>query len=246
MKPKVLLISGWGFPADSLSGIAREIGPRADIRLFSVHDLLASPASSDSPDYASALLSHLRSEGRPAVLAGWSLGGMVAVEAAAQADELVAGLVLYGSSARFCVDEPPGLGIPRPVLRTQIQRLSRDPEASIRDFMVMCAEPHALSRAELQQRVDGAMKIGIDSLRAGLIYLRDTDLRLIEPRSHHALCVVQGEADRIVPWQGGEELAALRSDATFIMRSGMGHDLPLRDPGFAAIPILEILETVWR
>ena len=117
----VLLISGWAHGAEAMSPLTEAV--RDSYRIVSLS--LASPgirsgemqgaeadaagpqdAATPISAYAKAVVRHLEEIDEPSCIIGWSTGGIAAIEAAARCPRKVAGLVLLGTTARFCAETP--------------------------------------------------------------------------------------------------------------------------------------------
>jgi len=224
MKPLVLMIAGWAHPAVALRPLADALAEFASPRLFAAHESLPK----------------LR---EPAFLLGWSLGGLRALYAALNAPEKFPGVILVGSTARFCAapDFPHGLATAR--LRAMKVALRKEPEAVLRQFFADVAAPATLTPAEVEEKVAAALALGPEQLAAGLEELLVTDLRAQLACCAKPALVLHGRADRIIPSAAGEWLAAQFVFSRFVEFDGIGHDLPVRAPEKLAAEIKNFLET---
>ena len=132
------------------------------------------------------------------VLVGWSLGGMLALEACA-GGFAPAALVLIAACASFCQRPDYQLGVAPAVLRGMRRRLRDQADQVVQDFQQQLLAP---SEAAWQEGLQELLPLHQDPgwLAAGLDYLRYTDLRpiLAQVRAGTVL-VVHGTADRITP-----------------------------------------------
>lgn len=174
------------------------------------------------------------------LLAGWSLGGMLAFEAASRRPDLVRGLLLVAATPRFsrAPDFPHGVAAAK--LRALRASIRRDPSAALARFYADCAapdEPVAYAAGSLLGRAPSA---GI--LEAGLAYLGRADLRAACASVSCACTVLHGSEDRVVPIASGRWLAARIPGARWREVPGCGHDLPLRRPEIVAEEIAALAE----
>ena len=224
MKPPVLMIAGWAHPAEALCPLADALAEFASPRLFAAHEPL--PMLSE-----------------PAFLLGWSLGGLRTLYAALNVPEKFPGLILVGTTARFCAapDFPHGVTTAR--LRAMQAALRKAPEPVLRQFFTDAAAPAALTPAELDEKVQAALALGPDQLAVGLEELLVTDLRAQLACCAKPALVLHGRADRIIPCAAGEWLASQFVFSRFAAFDGAGHDLPLGAPEKLAAEIKNFLET---
>lgn len=224
MKPLVLMIAGWAHPAAALRPLADALAEFASPRLFAAHESLPK----------------LR---EPAFLLGWSLGGLRALYAALNAPEKFPGIILIGSTARFCSapDYPHGIATSR--LRAMKAALRKEPETVLRQFFADVAAPATLTPAELDEKVAAALALGPDQLAAGLEELLVTDLRAQLACCAKPALVLHGRADRIIPSAAGEWLASQFVFSRFAAFDGVGHDLPLCSLDKLVPEIKNFLET---
>jgi len=224
MRPLVLMIAGWAHPAAALRPLADALAGFASPRLLAADESLPKL-------------------GEPAFLLGWSLGGLRALYAALHAPEKWPGLILIGTTARFCAapDFPHGLATAR--LRAMKTALRKTPEAVLRQFFADVAAPAQLAPAELDEKVQVALASGLEKLAAGLDELLATDLRAQLGGNPTPALVLHGRADRVIPCAAGEALAQQFVFSRFAAFEDLGHDLPLRTPEPLAAEIKLFLET---
>lgn len=241
-----IFVSGWAHDAAAMHPLASALGVAESATCLSLADLLAEEIrnskleigqskieNSPSP-YAAALAARLRSSQKPVALCGWSTGGMVALEAAMAVPEKVSRLVLVSATARFCATDGYACGLPGGNLRALTAGAARAPEAALKGFFELAAAPATLTPEEAAAKVAAAMMQGADTLKHGLNYLRDCDLRQkleIGNWKLGARCVlVHGREDRVVPCGASEFLATVLPGVRLALVDGAGHDLPLRSP----------------
>ena len=164
---------------------------------------------------------------------GWSLGGMLALEAVADVGGGSAGaeivrverLAVVAAPLRFVRDGPKAPGWPERVLRRMMERLGREPERVVAEFrQAMLADVERGDPAAA--RLLGAeADFSPEGLRAGLTYLLEADLRgrwaqwrRRTSRSPRILWL-HGEADPIVP----VESLAFLSPEECVLLPGAGH-----------------------
>ncbi len=156
------------------------------------------------------------------LLVGWSLGGMLLLEALAQMKVAPGGLVLVGTCASFCRRPDHPWGQPATVVRAMRRALQDNPRKVLEDFAFSCLAPD-----EEDFRTEMAALFGSpahpESLGPGLDYLLSQDLR---PQLDHvpgAPVIIQGDQDSIVPPAQAQFLKERFPGARFYLVKGAGH-----------------------
>lgn len=150
----------------------------------------------------------------PSVLVGHSLGGAVALQVALIAPELVEGLVLVASAARFTV--PPGLeDAARSDVRRAAERLMRRGWPGIDD-------------TALEREVDLTVANGAESLALDYAAVTDVDLTGRLGEIHVPTLVVGGSADPMTPTDDQRLLAEAIPGAVRVEIPDVGH-FPMKE-----------------
>lgn len=221
MKPTVIMVSGWAHPARALKPLAERFLGRYEVILLSSMELT---------DYGESLSAVIRERSAPPVLLGWSMGGLMALDAAARAPESVSGLVLVASTARFCADPAYPHGVPEREVRALSIGVRKNAVQALPPFLQDAARPARLSPQSLQAKLVHAIEFGVDRLCADLDYLRASDHRALASHVRAPTLLVHGSEDRIVPYDAGRWLHAHIPDSEWVAVKNAGHDLPLRQP----------------
>ena len=218
--PNLVLVHGWA----------------ADRRIWSHQLALVSGAvhlwAPDLPEWQADWLWQglQRFEPGATVLVGWSLGGMLALEAAARGFRPRA-LVLVATCASFCLRGDYPHGWPTAVVRALRQQVGREPVRVVRDFwQQLLAAGEASCRERLQDLAPGEQDPAW--LAAGLDYLRRTDLRpLLDHVAAANLLIIHGEADAIMPVAHAYYLQERLPAARLVVLPGAGHVPMVSRPG---------------
>lgn len=236
MKHTIVLITGWACPPGRLAPLAQQLETALGAEVVCL-DVLHLPRSAgrrepgDIPStYAVRLNEHIQNVPGHALLVGWSMGGMIALEQAACFPDEVAGVVLIGSTARFCRghDYPHGQSALR--VQAMIGGLKLAPDRTLSRFYRECAHPLKLDEATGEQYVNEAMAYEPGQLNDGLKYLLASDLRDLTSNIEAPALILHGQEDAIIPCAAAEWLNTELHESRFIEYAGMGHDLPVRMP----------------
>lgn len=231
----LVLIHGWGFSravwdpvADHLRGLPLWIPDLPG------HG--AAPGGRELEDVRAvgqALTERLPPGTREPIWVGWSMGGLVALAAAARWPGPQR-LALVCSTPRFTAERDwPGALKPEDI-EAFGQELVRDRAALQRRFAALCARgdpvPGALRRQLLDAMAEHPARL--EGLRAGLLALAQTDLRGEWERLDAPVAAWLAADDALVP-SGATALKALRPDARLEPVPG-GHGSWLREPAAMA------------
>jgi pimeloyl-ACP methyl ester carboxylesterase len=156
------------------------------------------------------------------LVVGWSLGGMLLLEALSQGSITPGGLVVVATPVSFCARPDYPWGQPQAVVRALRRGVRQDPRRGLADFAGRClAEGEADFREKIvqdfQPREDGA------DLAGGLDYLLNADLRPQMPGISAGALIIQGGEDTIVPPDQAEILAKYLKDSRVVRLAGAGH-----------------------
>ncbi|MBU1694567.1 MAG: alpha/beta fold hydrolase [Verrucomicrobia bacterium] len=244
MTTPLLLVSGWAHTAEALQPLADRLARQYTVRALAVHDLggLAMSNPSELSDFAAGLCRELQREQCPCVLVGWSMGGMIALEAAAAFPERVAALVLISSAPRLAAALDFPHGVPPRVLRAMTLSFQLAPERTLSEFFINAAFPHLLTPTVLREKVAAAMVLGADRLAEQLRYLTESDLREAARRLTAPVLILHGRPDRIIPVGAASWIIEQRPGTEMITCNDSGHDFPLDEPDRVAEPIEHFLK----
>ncbi len=162
--------------------------------------------------------------GEAATLVGHSMGGLVAVEVAAQHPDLVGGLILVGTGPRM---------VPHPALMAA----ARDDLAEAARFIGGWSLPsgHRGSHPDPGVWERGAIEALLRRSRSGVLAADLASCAAYDAAASAVwiTCpstVVSGSADRMAPFRAAAELSRLIPDADLVVMEGMGHEPMLQGP----------------
>jgi pimeloyl-[acyl-carrier protein] methyl ester esterase len=253
----LILIAGWGHTTQALNPVASALYENYDVWVSSNHEIAErfcatrlhrSKAAKRNPcmfSYAKGIQTAMggpeEKDKRPVVV-GWSAGGIVALEVVCKNPQSSAGLVLIGTTPKFCSGDGYPWGVAPRNVRAMILEIKRDPRAVLDRFFQDVSWPTVESESCRNEKVIAACHIGIKRLVQGLEYLRRTDLRSQLKKLEIPILIIHGREDRIVPWQAGAWLNDSLPNSRIIIHEGVGHDIPERRPVVLASQIREFLE----
>lgn len=222
--PALVLIHGWALHGGVFAPLVERLSPHFELHLVDL------PGHGHSRDDTTALslpfLVHaIAAATPPAAWLGWSLGGLVALQAAATLPQ-VRGLAMLAATPRFVRggDWPDAV---EPAVFEQFGReLAQDYRGTLERFLALDTLGSEHGRAELRTLKDMLVARGEPAPRAlqeGLQLLERSDLRRALPGLRRPSLWIAGQRDRLVPARGIHAAAALAPDAQAVGIAGGGH-----------------------
>lgn len=224
--PALVLLHGWAMHA----GIFAPLVQRLEA-FFTLH-LVDLPGHGRSRDAGLPLtLDHAAqavAEVVPgqALWLGWSLGGLVALHAAATRPENVRGLVMVAANPRFVRSDDWPQGMDASVFRNFASDLQRDYRGTLDRFLMLEAQGSEKMREELRLLRAEAFAHGephTDVLCDGLGLLEDSDLRAALSGLAIPSLWIAGRRDRLVAPAAMQAAADDAPRASFHLVSSGGH-----------------------
>ncbi|MBP7831189.1 MAG: alpha/beta fold hydrolase [Kiritimatiellae bacterium] len=236
MKAPLLLVSGWAHTAEDLDPLTERLPHDRPARVLGINDLAGGPS------YAAGLIREMGRE--PCVLVGWSMGGMIALEAAAAEPKRVAALVMISSAPRLAAAPDFTEGVPPRTLQAMEQAFRRAPERTLVDFFRNASYPNFPGEDAAGEFANRALAAGADRLAAQLKYLAHAELRPLWTALSIPRLLIHGCRDRIIPIGAAEWMFSRRRGTILDTFTDAGHRLPLDHPDWTAEPLLRFLETL--
>jgi pimeloyl-[acyl-carrier protein] methyl ester esterase len=180
----LVLLPGWGFDSRVWQPLTRLL--KQDFRIHATTD--------DLPDGA--------------VVCGWSLGALTAMQMALAQPERIARLVLIGATPRFVQANDWPHAQPAALLDGFATAVATDPRTALRRFAALLNQGDTQVRRLTREL---ATVLAADStattLAAGLHALRDTDLRADIGQIRQPVLLLHGAHDALMPLAAAEWLA---------------------------------------
>lgn len=228
MRVSAWFITGWGAVAAAWDDVLARLDVFQEVRVINWYDCLDEPAGLPRGAFE---------KDQAVLLVGWSLGALIALEAAAANAPRVAGLVLLSSTARLTADEGYA-GVQRDVLISMKMRLVSNRTWLMHDFLSEALRPRRDERL-VAALCEECGSIETDTLVDGLSFLQEKDLRTLAASVDAKTLLIHGDADRIVPPEHGVWLAENLPRARMVSLEGVGHAPPLVDADRVARLIAE-------
>ncbi len=227
--PDLVLVHGWGMHGGLWNAWAAELGSSFRVHVVDLpgHGHSAHQAVPQTLDAWAAMIGDVVPV--DASWLGWSLGGLVALAAAGNGQP-VRSLVLLASTPRFvtAADWQPAVGVE--VFDQFAQQLENDIERTLERFLalqVRNAERGGATLRRLRAAWGSRPAPAMQALRAGLGFLRETDLRVTLAQLTLPVYWLLGECDTLVP----PAVANTFSGVHTALVPGAGHAPFLSHPG---------------
>lgn len=243
--PSIALIHGWGFPAAVWAPLRTALPADWAIHTPPLPGYDGTPLPATPEAAADALIADLRAaRAVPAdglVLAGWSLGAQIVLLAAARHPDAVRGLVLIAATPRFLTAADWPHAVAPAVLDGFIAALADDPAALRSRFAALINQGDANARTIRRQLAALGDPPSTATLKRGLEWLRDSDLRPILPGITQPTLLIHGAADPLMPAKSARALAERLQNARVEWLSGAAHAPFLSDPAAVAAILTRFL-----
>ena len=157
---------------------------------------------------------------------GWSLGGLIALQAAATQPARVPALAMVCATPKFVVADDWPQGMPKQVFSGFADGLRDDWRGTIDRFIALEAFGSDQMREELRMLRDAVLAHGEPSPRVlaeGLRVLQDSDLRGMLPALHVPSLWLGGRRDRLVNPAAMQASAELAPEARYVQIEHAGH-----------------------
>lgn len=241
--PEITTLHGWAMHGGLFDDLS-EHWPSASWRRI---DLPGHGVRRDEPwpDRIGDLLDEISERSRGGWLLGWSLGGLLAIQAWLQRPDAFEGLVLIAATPRFTSAGHWPHGTDAALVKAMALELGDDPEAVVRRFLALEIHGSADARGELRRLRESAMRHGLPdraALLAGLKHLASTDVVDRLGEIHAPVLLIGGRRDRLVPFPALEAMQARLPNAGLVRIPGAAHAPFLTDPAETASAIRTFIE----
>lgn len=223
--PDLVLLHGWAMHSGVFAGLAEALAPRFTLHLV---DLPGHGHSRDSalPLALEPVVAAVAARVPRAVWAGWSLGGLFALHAAATRPQAVAGLAMLCASPRFVRGGDWPLGMSPEIFRGFALGLRGDYRATLERFIALEAFGSDDARGEMRMLREEVFSRGEPAARVladGLGLLEGSDLRDALPALPMPTLWLAGRRDRLVDPRAMGAAAARTPQAETVVVEHAGH-----------------------
>ena len=208
-RPALVLVHGWGMHGGIWADLAARLGSAFEV---SAPDL---PGHGGAPEIFpgkfSAVVDDLAAHAPTrCAVAGWSLGGQLALEWARRHPQQVSHLLLIATTPAFVIRPDWPHGMAAAVVHEFAGAIARDPAATLQRFLLLQAQGDAHARAvtrALQVALAAKSAPALTILAQTLHWLEHNDLRARLSAVPQPALVLHGGRDTITPPAAGAYLA---------------------------------------
>lgn len=228
----MVLLHGWGMHGGIWSDLAARLGGEFDVL---APDLPGHGTAPLIEPYEIDVLVDLIAAAAPAncVVAGWSLGGQLALSWARRHPHQVKRLILIATTPRFVNAPDWEHGIAAEVLARFAAELAEDATGTLRRFLLLETQGDAQARAiarQLELALAARPLPGIETLKRTLRWLQTTDMREELSGIAQPALILHGDRDQVVPATAGAYLASRLPQGRMEMLTGAAHAPFISDP----------------
>lgn len=225
----VVLIHGWGCDSRTWQPLVESLQAFASIKLI---DLPGFGAAEPLPKFSlDAVLEKIAAQlPQDAVVMGWSLGGMLAVQLAARFPERVRAVITLAANLKFVAAPDYPAAMPPEINRQFNQSFEQDPQATLKLFCGLLAQGDAEERNLLKQLRRNDTGAVTDNWLQALQLLTELDNRvtfaqLTQPGLH-----LLAEKDALVPVVAAELMAQINPQQEIQILGNTAHALHWSKP----------------
>ena len=220
----LVLLHGWGMTPAVFDELATRLRMACDVHAPALPGYCGTP--SVAPYTVETLARSVAARVGRCSVAGWSLGGQVALEWARRKPGQVEALALIGSTPSFVAREGWTPAVEPAVFHGFADAMTADRASALNRFASLQAQGDAAMKAaalRLRAALCGENDASTPTLCDGLRVLLDTDLRAALADVEQPALVIHGENDRLVPFGAGEHLARGLKRAHLVKIAGAAH-----------------------
>lgn len=237
--PDLALLPGWGFGSAAWKTLIETLAAHCRVHLVELPGYGTAPP--DEADFVATAQAIGDALPDGVTLCGWSLGGLLALQAALLAPQRIARLILVGATPSFmqradwAPAQPPAL---LDAFTAAVREGGSGSDegsgkrgATLQRFAALLNQGDAQAR-RLTRSLAGTLALPPDTptLAKGLAWLRDVDLRAQVPAIAAPTLLIHGERDPLMPLAAAQWLAERLPDARLVSFADAAHAPFLADP----------------
>ena len=244
--PDVALLHGWGLGSGIWEPMTEVLASRCRVHVIDLPGYGASKTVARGHHHADNYLSLLaemvvRCLPRGVTLAGWSLGGLIALATLAKNSKHVGKLALIGSTPSFLERPDWPHGVPANMLDLFESALNLTPGLLLKRFnaQINQGDKDAKALTKLTEKLTHQDTPDVEALKGGLKLLRNMDLRPILPKIHHPALIIHGEHDPLMKLAGAQAMRGMFPKARLEVFQGASHIPFLSQPEHFALTLAD-------
>ena len=188
------------------------------------------PGQETAGAWVDAMMDHVSV---PVTLCAWSMGAIMALDAARRYPGKIEELVLFGATPCFINQKDWQKGLPEATATKFREGIQANSQATLRRF-VMLFNQHDKHAKDISRQLSDLPYPSDEVLLQGLSFLHTVDYRHLVPDIHQKVLLVHGEKDPLMPVSAARWLADTLPDASLTVMPGTAHAPFLSEPDVCA------------
>jgi pimeloyl-[acyl-carrier protein] methyl ester esterase len=223
--PPLVLLHGWGLSPAVWSGLRPNLSDFPEIHApwLPGHGPAEAAHGPELADWTDLLVPDLPDQ---ALVMGWSLGGLIALDLARRHPRKVARLALIGTTPRFVAGPDWPHALAAETVRNFREGFATDPDGTLRRFVALQTVGDARRKAVALALSEALPALGGErapALAEGLRLLAETDLRDGIADIGQPVRLLHGEGDALMPAAAATWLADRLSNGRLTLFTDCGH-----------------------
>jgi pimeloyl-[acyl-carrier protein] methyl ester esterase len=221
--PDVALLHGWGLGAGVWEATAALLAETCRVHVVSLAGYDDHPA--DDLDFSATAATLADQLPAGCTLCGWSLGGMLALSAAAQRPQRIGRLILVSTTPRFVQDADWPRAQAPALLDSFRGAVAGDAKATLTRFVMLFNQGDEKARV-ISRTLTPLLANALperETLLRGLSWLGNADLRSALKDIAQPTLIMHGDNDPLIPIAAGTALAATLPNARLLHFAGAAH-----------------------
>jgi pimeloyl-[acyl-carrier protein] methyl ester esterase len=223
--PDLVMLHGWGMHSGVWGEVADRLSARWCLHLVDLPGHGTSFGMPLSPDLAE-LAAMIAGQLPVAHWIGWSMGGLISLQAAIDSPGQIKSLVLVATNPSFVTRAHWPEGVDECLFRDFARELKEDFRGTLNRFLLLETLGSDTARESLR-RLKADLHDGhepdVHSLRSGLSILQNTDYTGLLSGIRHKAFWLAGGRDKLVPPAAMHKAASLMSQGVYHRIAGAGH-----------------------
>lgn len=225
MTPPLVLLHGWGLSPAVWSGLRAHLAgfPSSHAPWLPGHGPAETAHGPELADWTDLLVPDLPDG---ALMVGWSLGGLIAMDLALRHPRKVARLALIAATPRFVATDDWPHGLAAETVQGFREGFAQDPAAVLRRFVALQTLGDVRRKAvalALSESLPALGEENAPALAEGLSLLAETDLRGVVGQISQPVRLLHGEGDALMPPDAAAWLADHLPQGRLTVLSDCGH-----------------------